>query len=181
VGFSAQVTKLVRLLRYDWPAHFVLLLTNWLPDNVPFLAFRGALLRPFLASCGKDLRLGRNVTFYNPSAVRLGRDVYIAYGTWFMAGAVIEVGNEVLFGPYCVIVSSEHSREGRSFRFGKGRTAPIVIHDGCWLAAHVTVTAGVTIGASSIAAAGAVVTEDVPEGTIVGGVPARVIRHLAEP
>jgi maltose O-acetyltransferase len=125
--------------------------------------------------------VGRNVTFYNPSEVRLGRDVYVAYGTWFMAGAVIEVGNEVLFGPYCVIVSSEHGQDERSFRFGKGRTAPIMIGNGCWLAAHVTITAGVTLGAGAVAAAGAVVTEDVPEGTIVGGVPARAIRHLEEP
>jgi maltose O-acetyltransferase len=171
------VKKLHRLLRYDWPAHFVLLLTNWLPDNVPFLALRGALLRPFLGSCGKNLRLGRNVTFYNPSAVRLGRDVYVAYGTWFMAGAVMEVGNEVLFGPYCVIVSSEHGQDGCSFRLGKSRAAPISIGDGCWLAAHVTVTAGVSIGAGSVAAAGAVVTENVPGGTVVGGVPARVLKR----
>jgi acetyltransferase-like isoleucine patch superfamily enzyme len=174
------MNKLHRLLRYDWPAHFVLLLTNWLPDNVPFLGLRGALLRPFLGSCGRNLRVGRNVTFYNPSELRLGRDVYIACGTWFMAGAAIEVGDEVLFGPYCVIVSSEHGREGRSFRFGKGRTAPIIIGNGCWLAAHVTVTAGVTIGSGCLVAAGAVASSSVPDDTMAGGVPARVIRSLLE-
>ena len=50
-------------LRYDWPIHFLILLTNWLPDNVIFLRLRGALLKPFFKNCGKDLRLARNIYF----------------------------------------------------------------------------------------------------------------------
>ncbi|MCO5259133.1 MAG: hypothetical protein M9916_03230 [Crocinitomicaceae bacterium] len=57
------MTNLIRLLRYDWPLHFVLLLTNWLPDNVVFLRLRGYLAHFFFLSCGKNLRLGRNLTF----------------------------------------------------------------------------------------------------------------------
>jgi maltose O-acetyltransferase len=172
--------KMIRILRHDWAAHFVLLVTNWLPDNVPFLRLRGACVRPFLGSCGKNLRLGRNVTFYNPSQVMVGRDVYIAYGCWFMAGETLRVGDEVIFGPYCVVVSSDHSRHGRSYRYGSMRAAPTRIGDGCWLAAHVTVTSGVTIGSGSLVAAGAVVVGDVPADAMVGGVPARIIREFTE-
>jgi len=171
------MNKLRRLLRYDWPAHFVLLLTNWLPDNVPLLRLRGACVSPFLGSCGENLRIGRNITFYNPSQVILGRDVYIAYGCWFMAGAKIQVSDEVMFGPYCVVSSSEHTQQGQSFRYGIQKSAPVVIGHGCWLAAHVTVTAGVTIGHGCLVAAGAVVTQDFEPDAMVGGVPARKIKR----
>ena len=170
--------KLIRLLRHDWAVHFILCVTNWLPDNTPFLRFRGSCLRPFLGSCGKNLRVGRNVTFYNASKIVLGKDVYVACGCWFMADETIRVGDEVLFGPYCVIVSSDHTRRGRSFRYGVPVSAPIGIGDGCWLGAHVTVAAGVTIGSGALVAAGAVVSNDVPDDVMAGGVPARVVKEL---
>lgn len=178
MDWEADVNKLYRLLRYDWPAHFALLLTNWLPDNVPFLKLRGACVRPFLGACGTKLKVGRNVTFYNSAQVILGNDVYIAYGCRFMASAKIQVSDEVMFGPYCVVSSSEHTRQGRSFRYGVQKSAPIIIGHGCWLAAHVTLTAGVTIGSGALIAAGAVVSCDVPDNVMVGGVPARVIRQF---
>ena len=56
--------------------------------------------------------------------------------------------------------------------------APIRIEKGVWIGAHVTVLAGVTIGRNAVVAAGAVVTKDVPENMIVGGVPAKVIRSI---
>jgi maltose O-acetyltransferase len=169
---------LKRLVRYDWPLHFVLLLTNWLPDNVIFLRLRGWLARPFLGRCGYNLRLGRNVTFYNPSAISLGRDVYVAQGTWFMAGETITVADEVLFGPYCVIVSSNHSRVNGSFRFGPAQREPISIGRGCWFGAHVTVAAGSTVGDGVLVAANSVVTGEIPADHLAAGLPARVIRPL---
>lgn len=172
------MNKIWRLIRYDWPLHFVLVLTNWLPDNVPFLKLRGRLASCFLGSCAGRLEVGRNVTFYNPSAITLGSDVYVAQGCWFMAGAPIVVESEVLFGPYCVIVSSEHSRQGRSFRFGASQRAPIRIGQGAWLAAHVVVTAGTAVGEGSIVGAGAVVTRDLPADTVAAGQPARPLRSL---
>lgn len=169
---------LLRLLRYDWPLHFALLLTNWLPDNVVFLRLRGALARPFMGRCGSNLRLGRHVTFYNPSAIRIGRDVYVALGTWFMAGAPIEVGDEVLFGPYCAVVSSNHTRREGSYRFGPSQQLPITIGRGCWFGAHVTVTAGSKIGNGCLLAANSVVGGTVEDNWMAGGVPAKPVKAL---
>ena len=56
--------------------------------------------------------------------------------------------------------------------------APIVIEDGAWLGAAVSVMPGVTIGRNAVVAANAVVTRDVPSNTVVGGIPAQVIRHI---
>ena len=101
--------KAYRLIRYDLPLHFVLVLTNWLPDNVPFMRFRGWLASFFLAECGKNLTLGRNITLYNPSKIAIGSNVYIAYGCWLSATEKIVIEDEVLFGPYCVLTAGDHT------------------------------------------------------------------------
>ena len=56
--------------------------------------------------------------------------------------------------------------------------APIHIGNRVWIGAHATILAGVTVGENSIIAAGAVVTKDVPANTIVGGVPAKIIKEI---
>jgi maltose O-acetyltransferase len=173
------MNKLARNLRYDWPLHFILLLTNWLPDNVAFLRLRGTLARPFLGSCGTDLRLGRNITFYNPSNIHIGSRVYIAYGCWFMALDRIQIDDEVIFGPYCIVVTSKHTRINGSFRYGERQHGPIHVNRGCWIASHAVLSAGSTIHEGALISAGAVVNKDIPADTMAGGAPARKIKKLS--
>ncbi len=58
------------------------------------------------------------------------------------------------------------------------REAPVIIGDNVWMAAHSVVLCGVKIGEGAVVAAGSLVTGDVPSKTLVGGVPARVLKHL---
>jgi maltose O-acetyltransferase len=167
-------------LRYDWPIHFLLLVTNWLPDNVIFLRIRGFLIRPFFGTCGKDLRVGRNIVFYNPGLIKIGDHVYFAYGCFIMATDQINIGDEVLFGPYCVVASGNHTSFNGSYRYGPAQTAPITIGKGDWIGAHVTITAGCEIGENTLIAAGAVVTQNMPADVVAGGIPARVIDQVKE-
>ena len=55
---------------------------------------------------------------------------------------------------------------------------PIYIEDKAWLGSNVTILPGIRIGEGAIVAAGAVVTKDVPAGSVVGGVPAKVIKKI---
>jgi acetyltransferase-like isoleucine patch superfamily enzyme len=55
----------------------------------------------------------------------------------------------------------------------------VIIEDDCWIASNAVITAGVTIGKGSVIAAGAVVTESVPPYSVVGGVPAKLIKSRA--
>jgi acetyltransferase-like isoleucine patch superfamily enzyme len=162
-----------RNFRYDWPLHFALLLTNFLPDNVIFLRLRGALAAPFLGACGNNLRLGRNIVFYNPSSIEIGNDVYIAYGCWFMAGGKITIDDEAIFGPYVVVSAGNHTRINHSFRFGPPVCVPIHIQRGAWIGAHSTILGDTLIGEGCLIGSNASVTRGTyPANSFIAGVPA---------
>jgi acetyltransferase-like isoleucine patch superfamily enzyme len=166
------MNKIKRLIRHDLPLHFVLLFTNWLPDNVFFIRLRGRLASPFFKSCGKRLGIGRNVTFYNPSQICIGNDVYIAQGCWFSASELITIEDEVLFGPYNIIASSNHTRFKESFRFGPPRKKTVRFKKGCWMAGHCTTTAGSTIGEGTLVSANSVVIGILEDHSHYAGQPA---------
>ena len=173
-----MLANIKRLLRYDLPLHFVLLLTNWLPDMVSILRLRGYLVHFFLGQCGKNFRLGRNVTFYNPQNISIGNDVYIAYGNWFSAGENITIGNEVIIGPYCVLASSNHTKKEGSFRYGLPIQKSIIIGNGCWIAGQCSVLAGCSIGNGVLVAANSVVNGEIKADMICAGSPARNIKKI---
>lgn len=172
------MNKYLRLFKYDIPLHFVLKLTNWLPDNVIFLRFRGRIAKPFFKSCGKKLGLGRDLTFYNPSNISIGENVYISIGNWFNAPANIIIEDEVMFGPKSVITSSNHTKHNGSYRYGKPQISPIQIGKGSWVSANCTITAGSNIGKGCLIASNSVVRGVVPDNSLYGGVPGKVIKQI---
>jgi maltose O-acetyltransferase len=92
----------------------------------------------------------------------------------------IDIRDEVNIGHHTSIVTSSHL-VGASFRrAGLLTTAPVVLEEGCWLGASVTVLPGVTVGRGAVVAAGAVVCKDVPANTLAGGIPSRVIKDLPQ-
>lgn len=122
------------------------------------------LFPPFTTDCGKNITIGKNV--------------FINSGCRFQDQGGITIGDGALIGHNVVLATLNHdfAPEKRSMT----HPAPIVIGKNVWLGASVTVIPGVTIGDNAIIAAGAVVTKDVPANTVVGGVPARVIKTLEE-
>lgn len=169
-----------RSIRYDLPLHFVLLVTNWLPDNVVFLRLRGFLASFFFKRCGKNLRLGRNISFYQPSKITIGDNVYIAYGNWFSAGGKLEIGDEVIFGPKSNISTSNHTRLNNSFRYGPPVLDSIKIGKGVWIAGNCTITAGTDIGAGALIAANSVAKGSIEANCLYAGAPAKKIKILDE-
>jgi len=119
--------------------------------------------------------LGRNVTFYDAANIDFGDNVYIAIGCVFLGVDKIVVENEVLFGPYVVISSGNHTKEKGSYRYGAAQNAPIRIGFGSWIGAHATILGGAVIGKGCLIGSNAAVVRGViPDNAFAAGVPAVV-------
>lgn len=173
------MNKFIRLIRYDWPMHFVLFLTNWFPDNLALIRLRGFLVTPFFLKAGRNLQIGRNVTFYNPSKIQLGSNVYIAQGCWFSAKEIITIGNNVLLGPYVVVVTSNHSIKNNAYYFGDPvNVMPVYIMDGSWIGAHVTILSGSVVNNGCLIGANSVYNGKSEKFSIYAGIPAKFIKSV---
>ncbi len=166
-----------RLLAYFWFT-FVMCATAVLSDVTIMLRFRGWLVRPCFSACGKRFQIASGVRINFTTRMTIGDDVYIAPGCWINAHGGVSLDDQVMLGPYTVVVTTEHQRTNGSYRFGHTQSLPIQIGRGSWTAAHVVVIKGVRIGRGVLVAAGAVVTKNLPDNCIAGGVPARVLRNL---
>jgi len=165
-------------LRYIWPLHFILLLTNWLPDNVFFMRLRGKLVRPFLKKCGKRIGLGRNITLNESWRMEFGNDVYIALGCWLNGEIVIE--DEVMLGPYCILSPTDHTRENGSFRFGSPTEGRICLRKGSWVGTHSTIVSGGILGQGSVLGANSVLNFETDDHSLYAGTPARILKRLTD-
>jgi maltose O-acetyltransferase len=92
--------------------------------------------------------------------------------------APVTIGNNVAIGHHAVLITTDHDKSDPQHRAGTPRFARIVIEDGVWIGACVTILPGVTIGRGSVVAAGALVSHSVLANRLVGGVPARPIKSL---
>jgi len=109
--------------------------------------------------------------------ITVGRTVFIGAGCAFTGHAPIAIADQVMIAHKVNLVTAGHPVEPdlrRSFI----TAAPITLERNVWIGAAATILQGVTIGADSVVAAGAVVTNDVPPSTVVAGVPATVIKEL---
>lgn len=135
------------------------------------IRLRGALYSPLLKSCGKNLKIAANVHIYNPDRLTVGDNVYIGFNSYIGDGD-ITLEDEVVIGPFCSITGGNHRFANGSVRFGGYEYKPLLIGKGTWIAAHVCILAGVTIGKGNLICAGAVVTKSTKDSVIIGGVPA---------
>ena len=107
---------------------------------------------------------------------KVGKGVFINFGCTFLDQGGITIGDGVFIAPDVKILTEGHPEEPSRRR--TLLTKPVVIGDRVWIGAGATILPGVTIGENAIVAAGAVVSRDVEPDTIVGGVPARVLRKI---
>jgi len=109
----------------------------------------------------------------------IGDTTFINSGVSICAQRSVQVGRNCRIGNYTLIMDSDFHVVGDLDAWPEA--APVRIEDNVWLAARVTVLKGVTIGEGAVVAAGAVVAKDVAPYTLVGGVPARLIRKIDRP
>ena len=117
---------------------------------------------PFQINYGKNTRIGKNV--------------FINFDCTFLDLGGITIEEKVMLAPKVCLLSEGHPisvNDRQKLTAGK-----IHIEKNAWIGAQATILQGVTIGENSIVAAGAVVSKDVPDNTMVGGIPARIIRVI---
>jgi acetyltransferase-like isoleucine patch superfamily enzyme len=115
------------------------------------------------------------------SGIKIGRNSLIGEYTVIRGQGGVSIGDRVYTSPFTQIIAVNHvfNDPSRSF-VDQGITAEgIVIEDDVWLGAGAVITDGVRVGRGAVIAAGAVVTKDVPPYTVVGGVPAKVIKPVS--
>lgn len=93
-------------------------------------------------------------------------------------GAEVEIGDRVHIGHHVLMHTVDHLIGSSIERCGEHVRGPIAIGSGAWIGSNVTILPGVRVGSGAVVAAGALVERDVPDNTLVGGVPARKIRDL---
>ena len=160
---SQQALKITMELnnKYHTPEEIVDLFST-LTDRKVDKSFR--LFPPFYTDCGKNIKIGKNV-FINACCK-------------FQDQGGIVIGNGVLIGHNVTLATLNHDErpDYRQNIYPK----PIKIGDNVWIGSNATILQGTTIGNGAIVGANSVVTHDVPENTIVAGVPARIIRKVKE-
>lgn len=148
---------------------YLLTLTGYLPSHT---------LRNFVYRCS-GVQIARTSSihwrarFFCPEGLRVGENCIIGNDGFFDGRSDITIGECVNIAAEVRIYTREHDIDDPFFaEIG----APVVIEDYAYIGTRVTILPGVRIGRGAVVASGAVVTKDVPEFTLVGGVPAKPIR-----
>lgn len=157
----------------------VLLASVLVPTRVRVSALRacgmrigpGATVFPLCFLSNTNITIDTNI-------ITIGPDTFVNSKCFFDNCATITIGADVSLAMEVMLCTSSHRIGAADRRAGVLVEAPIVIGDGCWLGARVTVLPGVTIGDGCVIAAGAVVTVDCEPNGLYAGVPARRVRDL---
>ncbi len=120
--------------------------------------------------------------------IHVGKECFVNYNCVFLDVSPITLGDGVWIGANVTLATPNHpllAEERLNAEYPDGYhdleySEPITLENGCWICSGAIICGGVTVGANSIVAAGAVVTRDVPPNSIVAGAPARAMRRVDE-
>lgn len=168
--------KLESIIFGNWPGQSIILIVShlfhrifWLWGRVRFAAM--------VKNKGPACVCHWNAELKYPNNIKLGNHVIIGVNASIGAHSLITIGNHVRISKDVQIETA-----GLDFLTGPPpyphQSQPIVIEDGVWIGARAIILGGVHVGANAVIAAGSVVTRDVPARTIVGGIPARILKTL---
>jgi len=157
-----------------------LLLGSWLPHYFMNYTFKiSKYIRIISAKllfkkCGKNIDIGRKVKLN--SKISIGNNSSIGDNS-FLAGP-IQIGNDVMIAPQVMLIASNHNFNKKDIPMNRqgSNSKGITIEDDVWIGARAIVLDGVHIRKGTIVGAGAVVTKDTEEYSIIGGNPAKLIR-----
>jgi serine acetyltransferase len=160
-------------------------------QRAALMAPQGVIYNERYLSIGDETLIGPNVCLtagingeqemLATPTVRIGRHCVIGRGSHIIGHWSIELGDDIQTGPYVYITDQNHSYEDIDEPVGWQRPseAAVKIGSGSWLGANVVILPGTELGRNTVVAAGAVVRGAFPDHVVLGGVPAKVLRHYS--
>jgi|SRR3989344_4489786 len=170
LSLKAAIPKIFDRLGNYWLDLVLLKLT--LTGNIPFWSLRRFVYSLFGLKIGQGSYIHLWARFYNPANIEIGVDTHVGDNCFLDGRNKIKIGNHVDIASQVLIYNEEHNVHSEKFEATSG---PVEIGDYVFIGPRVIVLPGVKIGRGAVVAAGAVVTHDVSENSIVGGVPAKEI------
>lgn len=148
--------------------------------NFPSHALRNFFFRLSGIRIGKNSTFHVGAKFYYPKNISIGVGTIIGYGAFIDGREKVVIGSHTDIASEVMIYNSEHDLKDPKF---KAISAPVTIGDYCFIGPRVIIMPGVNIGKGAVVAGGAVVTKDIDDFAIVGGVPAKFIatRQIKNP
>lgn len=147
------------------------------PINLGAKGFRRFLAKLIFEQVGQGVNIEKNVYFGGGREIRIGNRSGIGINARIQGP--LTIGQDVMMGPDVMIYTRNHAIDRIDIPMmdqGDTESHPVVIEDDVWIGARVVIMPGVTIGKGSVIGACALVTKDVEPYTIVGGVPAKLIK-----
>lgn len=145
-----------------------------LNHTMPYTNEYNDLVKELFGEIGEGSRVMSPTTVVRGRNVMIGKNVVVMNNSLFMSAGGITIEDDVLIAANSQIISNNHDPEDHPVLTCK----PVVLKRNCWIGAGVTILPGVTVGENAIVGAGAVVTKDVEANTLVGGIPAKLIKKL---
>lgn len=137
-----------------------------------------AQLKTMLGSVGEKVWIAKTFNCDNGKKIFIGNNFTGNYNLTILDIREVYIGDNVMIGPGTLITTVGHPLSPMGRRKHLGIAKPVHIGNDVWIGGNVTILPGVTIGNNVVVAAGAVVTKDVPDNCVVGGVPARKIKDI---
>jgi acetyltransferase-like isoleucine patch superfamily enzyme len=174
INFMVRIAGVFPKRFHKWVLKYV---RNW--DNYLGMLMRYVALRNICVTCGKNVAIFSNVFLINPEKLSIGDNVSVHPMCYIDATGRIFIGDDVSIAHSTTIMSTEHIYDDLNVNIkDQGcEERMTLIGSNVWIGAGTRVLAGSKINNGCIIAAGAVVKNDVPSNTVVGGIPARVIKE----
>lgn len=156
----------------------LLLLFKLIPETRGF-ALKRVLLRLMGYQIESDVRVCSSVRFLGAGHIIIREGTWVGHECMLVSTSLIDIGKEVDIAPRVYIGTGTHHIDAEHLRTaGEGISKDVFIQDGAWIGTHSTLLPGSTIGRKSVVAAGSVVTGDIDNLCMVGGVPAKNIKSI---
>lgn len=156
----------------------VMFVVNHLCDG----AYLFEVKRKLLNAIGYSLGEGTKVVgpIYCTAKLKTGSDCWLGRNFTIHGNGSVEIGDNCDIAPDVTLLTGRHGNDSEEPGDGKRRNDSITVGEGCWIGAGATLSRNVTIGKGCMVLASACVMKNMPENTLIGGVPARIVRKLDE-